>query len=101
MNGITKHMMVDVFKQIPSIPFADLYFRNAPSTQLKTVIAIHSTKPGPVPGAMQCSSYQSTDKFLKKLVRLVRGMAYKSAINRLQYSGGKALMLYPEVFQIN
>jgi len=99
MNDITKPMMVDVFKQISSLPFADLHFRNDPSTQLKAIVAIHSTELGPALGGVRCLSYSNTDRALKDVLQLARGMTYKSAINRLEYGGGKAVILYPEMFK--
>lgn len=59
----------------------------------KAIIAIHSTALGPACGGTRMYPYADGDAALTDVLRLSRGMSYKSAIAGLPLGGGKAVIL--------
>ncbi|MEM6842973.1 MAG: Glu/Leu/Phe/Val dehydrogenase dimerization domain-containing protein [Bacteroidota bacterium] len=64
-----------------------------PATGLKAIIAVHSTALGPAMGGTRMWNYTSDDEALTDVIRLARGMTYKSAISGLNVGGGKAVLI--------
>lgn len=62
-------------------------------TGLKAIIAIHSTVLGPSLGGTRWKPYASTDEALLDVLRLSRGMTYKSSAAGLDLGGGKAVII--------
>ncbi|MBU6472722.1 MAG: amino acid dehydrogenase, partial [Alphaproteobacteria bacterium] len=60
---------------------------------LKAIIAIHSTALGPACGGTRMYPYVSSDAALTDVLRLSRGMSYKSAMAGLPLGGGKAVIM--------
>lgn len=60
---------------------------------LKAIIAIHSTALGPACGGTRLYPYASGDAALTDVLRLSRGMSYKSAMADLPLGGGKAVII--------
>lgn len=60
---------------------------------LKAIIAIHSTVLGPALGGTRMWPYQSDQDALHDVLRLSRGMTYKSAVAGLDLGGGKAVII--------
>jgi leucine dehydrogenase len=60
------------------------------------LIALHSTVLGPAVGGTRLWRYASTDDALHDVLRLSRGMTYKSALAGLDAGGGKSVILAPE-----
>ncbi|MDE3116426.1 MAG: Glu/Leu/Phe/Val dehydrogenase [Pseudomonadota bacterium] len=60
---------------------------------LKAIIAIHSTALGPACGGTRMYPYASSDAALTDVLRLSRGMSYKSAMANLPLGGGKAVII--------
>jgi leucine dehydrogenase len=63
------------------------------ATGLRAIIAIHSTALGPACGGTRMYPYANGDEALTDVLRLSRGMSYKSAIAGLPLGGGKAVIL--------
>ena len=61
--------------------------------QLKAIIAIHSTELGPSLGGCRMMEYESDQNALYDVLRLSKGMTYKSAIAGLKLGGGKSVIL--------
>lgn len=59
---------------------------------LKAVIAIHDTTLGPALGGCRMYPYRSEDDALDDVLRLARGMTYKSAAAGVNHGGGKAVI---------
>ena len=57
------------------------------------IIAIHSTARGPAAGGTRFWNYRSDDEALKDVLRLARGMTYKSALADLPLGGGKSVII--------
>ena len=62
-------------------------------TTLRAVIAIHSTRLGPSLGGTRFHPYASEDAAVEDVLRLAKGMTYKSAVAGLDLGGGKAVIL--------
>ena len=62
-------------------------------TGLRAVVAIHSTKLGPSLGGTRFYPYRSEDAAFEDVLRLARGMTYKSAAAGLDLGGGKAVII--------
>jgi len=62
-------------------------------TGLKAIIAIHDTTLGPALGGTRMWPYASETEALNDVMRLSRGMTYKSALAGLDLGGGKAVII--------
>ncbi|MEO8588069.1 MAG: Glu/Leu/Phe/Val dehydrogenase dimerization domain-containing protein [Flavobacteriales bacterium] len=62
-------------------------------TGLKAIIAIHDTTLGPALGGTRMWPYTSEAEALNDVLRLSRGMTYKSALAGLDLGGGKAVII--------
>lgn len=60
---------------------------------LKAIIAVHNTTMGPSLGGTRMWNYASSDDALTDVLRLSRGMTYKSALAGLPLGGGKAVII--------
>lgn len=60
---------------------------------LKAIIAIHNTHLGPALGGLRIFPYASDGEALSDVLRLSRGMTYKSALAGLPLGGGKAVII--------
>jgi len=62
-------------------------------TGLKAIIAVHNTVLGPALGGTRMWNYENELEALNDVLRLSRGMTYKSAITGLNLGGGKAVII--------
>jgi len=62
-------------------------------TGLIAIIAIHNTNLGPAVGGCRMYPYLDIDEALEDVLRLSRGMTYKSALAGLPMGGGKAVII--------
>ncbi|NQZ51277.1 MAG: Glu/Leu/Phe/Val dehydrogenase [Moritella sp.] len=92
----TSRASTDLFDMAEQYPFSDVHFWRDPETQLQAIIAIHSTKLGPAIGGCRMINYPSAHAAVKDACCLAAGMSYKTAINRLPFGGGKAVILKPK-----
>ncbi len=63
------------------------------ATGLKAIIAIHDTTLGPALGGTRMWPYASEAEALNDVLRLSRGMTYKSSLAGLDLGGGKAVII--------
>ena len=63
------------------------------ATGLKAIIAIHSTALGPALGGTRIWHYGSDEEALIDVLRLSKGMTYKTAIVDVPLGGGKAVII--------
>lgn len=64
-----------------------------PRSGLHALIAIHDTTLGPALGGMRMLPYASEDEALFDVLRLAKGMTYKSAVADTGLGGGKSVIL--------
>lgn len=62
-------------------------------TGLKAIIAVHDTTLGPSLGGTRMWNYANSEEALTDVLRLSRGMTYKSAMAGLPLGGGKAVII--------
>lgn len=60
---------------------------------LKAIIAIHNSQLGPALGGTRMYPYANDEDALTDVLRLSRGMTYKSAMARLPLGGGKSVII--------
>jgi len=60
---------------------------------LHALIAIHNTRNGPALGGRRMWPYSDREAAISDVLRLSRGMSYKSALTRLPLGGGKAVII--------
>ncbi len=70
-----------------------IVFCNDKDTGLKAIIGIHNTTLGPALGGTRMWKYNNEWEALNDVLRLSRGMSYKSAITGLNLGGGKAVII--------
>jgi leucine dehydrogenase len=64
-----------------------------PETNLKTIIAIHDQTFGPALGGCRMYPYETEGEALNDVLRLSRGMTYKSIMANVPFGGGKAVII--------
>ena len=84
---------MDVFEALSSKAHEQVVFCFDEVSGLKAIIAIHDTTLGPALGGTRMWPYASTDEALNDVLRLARGMTYKSAAAGLNLGGGKAVII--------
>ncbi|MBL4906411.1 MAG: Glu/Leu/Phe/Val dehydrogenase, partial [Sneathiella sp.] len=71
---------------------AVLFFHDK-DTGLKAIIAVHDTTLGPSLGGTRMWAYKNDDEALEDVLRLSRGMTYKSSLAGLNLGGGKSVII--------
>ena len=84
-----------MFEKFEHANLSELHFHVDESTQLQSIIAIHSTALGPALGGCRCVEYASDDDAINDVVRLAKGMSYKAALADVPQGGGKAVIIKP------
>jgi leucine dehydrogenase len=64
-----------------------------PSKGWCAIVAIHDTTLGPALGGLRMWKYASKDEALTDVLRLARGMTFKSAVARTGLGGGKSVVI--------
>ena len=85
--------MGPVFGQLSFDNHEQIVFCNDKDTGLKAIIGIHNTVMGPALGGTRMWNYENEWEALNDVLRLSRGMTYKSAITGLNLGGGKAVII--------
>ncbi len=84
---------MDTFNEMQQWGHEQVLFSHEPSCGYFGIIAIHDTTLGPALGGTRVWQYGSTEEALKDVLRLSRGMTYKSAVAGLNLGGGKAVIV--------
>lgn len=84
-NPVISQMLLDNHEQV--------VFCNDNDTGLKAIIAIHNTVLGSSLGGTRMWAYNNEMEALTDVLRLSRGMTYKSAVAGLNLGGGKAVII--------
>ena len=85
--------MNPVFGQLSFDNHEQIVFCNDKDTGLKAIIGIHNSVLGPALGGTRMWNYANEWEALNDVLRLSRGMTYKSAITGLDLGGGKAVII--------
>lgn len=76
--------------------FADheqVVFVSDDKSGLKAIIAVHNSNLGPALGGCRMWPYASEEEAVRDVLRLSRGMTYKSAMANLKLGGGKSVII--------
>ena len=92
-NAIELHKIDPVFGQLSFDNHEQIVFCNDKDTGLKAIIGIHNSVLGPALGGTRMWNYTNEWEALNDVLRLSRGMTYKSAITGLNLGGGKAVII--------
>ncbi|MGF1509426.1 MAG: Glu/Leu/Phe/Val dehydrogenase dimerization domain-containing protein [Myxococcota bacterium] len=84
---------MDVFAELSPKNYEQIIFCHDGLTGLKAIIAIHDTTLGPALGGCRMWPYPSTAEAVRDVLRLARGMTFKSAAAGLNLGGGKAVII--------
>ncbi len=82
-----------VISQMSLNDHEQVVFCNDNATGLKAIIAIHNTVLGPSLGGTRMWTYKTEMEALTDVLRLSRGMTYKSSVAGLNLGGGKAVII--------
>ncbi|HRV54218.1 MAG: amino acid dehydrogenase [Flavobacteriaceae bacterium] len=93
LNATNLQKADPVFGQLSFDNHEQVVFCNDKDTGLKAIIGIHNTVLGPALGGTRMWNYKSEWEALNDVLRLSRGMTYKSAITGLNLGGGKAVII--------
>ncbi|WP_345166532.1 Glu/Leu/Phe/Val dehydrogenase dimerization domain-containing protein [Nibribacter koreensis] len=93
INKISEGQESSVFSQMGQFDHEQVVFCHDHDTGLKAIIGIHNTVLGPALGGTRMWSYASEAEALRDVLRLSRGMTFKSAISGLNLGGGKAVII--------
>ena len=84
---------MDVFAELAAKRHEQITFCYDEVSGLRAIIAIHDTTLGPALGGTRMWPYKSTEEALRDVLRLARGMTFKSAAAGLNLGGGKAVII--------
>lgn len=93
LNANELHKIDPVFGQLSFDNHEQIVFCNDKDTGLKAIIGIHNTVLGPALGGTRMWQYNNEWEALNDVLRLSRGMSFKSAITGLNLGGGKAVII--------
>ena len=80
-------------RTIPVDGYENVVVCQDPESGLHAIIAIHDTTLGPALGGLRMWSYASEEEALRDVLRLSKGMTYKSACADTGLGGGKAVII--------
>lgn len=87
------HKVAPVFGQLSFDGHEQVVFCHDKDTGLKAIIGIHDTTLGPALGGTRMWNYNNEWEALNDVLRLSRGMTFKSSISGLNLGGGKAVII--------
>jgi leucine dehydrogenase len=82
-----------IFDAIHNMGHEQLMFFNDAETGLRGIIGIHNTTLGPALGGTRVWRYNNEQEAINDVLRLSRGMTFKSAISGINLGGGKAVII--------
>jgi leucine dehydrogenase len=82
-----------LFSQVTALGHEQVMFCHDTETGLKAIIAIHNTVLGPSLGGLRFWHYEREEDALFDVLRLSRGMTFKSSLAGLHLGGGKAVII--------
>lgn len=82
--------LIDYSRQLD---FGEIHYKMDLASGMIALIAIHNTNLGPALGGCRYKEYGSLNEALFDVMRLARGMSYKSALAGMPLGGGKAVIM--------
>src|SRR6056297_2469948 len=84
---------MNIFERMEKHDYEQIIFNYDEVSGLKAIIVIHDTTLGPALGGTRVWNYNNEEEALYDVLRLSRGMTYKSAAAGLNLGGGKAVII--------
>lgn len=85
---------MSVKTEVLTVPgYEKVVYRHDPAAGLSAFIAIHNTALGPACGGVRLLPYASKEEALEDVLRLSKGMSYKSALAGIGFGGGKSVII--------
>lgn len=81
------------FERIPLKGYEQIVKITNAKTKLLAIVAIHSTSLGPTIGGTRIQPYKTFDAALEDVLRLSKGMTYKSAVAEVGIGGAKSIII--------
>lgn len=85
MDWISEEIRINGYETV-------VYAEHRP-TGMRSIIAVHNTNRGPACGGLRMLPYASRDEALNDVLRLAKGMSYKSALAGIGFGGGKSVLI--------
>ena len=85
--------LVELFDRLADDDYEQLVFSQDKNTGLRAIISVHDTTLGPALGGTRFYPYASDADAVDDVLRLSKGMTYKSAAAGLDLGGGKAVII--------
>ncbi len=80
--------------EIITVPgYEKVVYAEEPKSGMKSIIAIHNTSLGPACGGIRMLPYAKREEALEDVLRLSKGMSYKSALAGIGFGGGKSVLI--------
>ncbi len=92
-EATTQQTASNVIEQMQMLGHEHVLFCHDRATGLKAIIAVHNTTLGPSLGGTRMWNYTTEAEALTDVLRLSRGMTYKSSLAGLNLGGGKAVII--------
>ena len=89
----TEKSTQSVIEMMHSMGHEQVLFCQDADTGLRAIIAVHNTVLGPSLGGTRMWQYDTEEDALRDVLRLSRGMTYKSSLAGLNLGGGKAVII--------
>ncbi len=83
----------NIFGQLTRFDHEELVFCNDNATGLRAIICVHNTILGPGLGGTRFYNYANDQDAITDVLRLARGMSFKSSIAGLNLGGAKAVII--------
>ena len=84
---------MNLFETMAKMGHEQVVYCHDPAVGYHGIIAIHSTMLGPAVGGTRFWNYASEEEAVMDVLRLSRGMTYKTAVAGLNLGGGKAVII--------
>jgi len=81
-----------IFERMEEEGHEQLLFLQENKTDLKAIIGVHDTTLGPALGGCRMLDYDSEEDAIEDVLRLSKGMTYKSAVAGEDFGGGKTVI---------
>lgn len=105
LESLQHQSIQDLFDLMDESGHEQIVFCRHSGSGLKAIIAIHDTTLGPALGGCRMQDYATTEEALQDVLRLSKGMTYKSAVADVDFGGGKMVVIgdpkekSPELFR--
>lgn len=101
---MTSHATLKI-ETIPVKGYEKVLYAESEASGLKAIISVHNLHRGPACGGIRLLPYASRAEALEDVLRLSKGMSYKSAVANIGFGGGKSVIIAdpakksPELFR--